>query len=150
MGAYTDADAVSQEFRSLVINETSAVSTADVAEFISQSGSYIDSKIGKKYVLPITKLAHPNAFNILKTIQTYMVVCRIKRVLEVKNVIKEADQLVKTVDYCKEAKDLLAEVVSGDLILSDAPAASTSGQEIDSFTYQEDTQYKFKVDGEQW
>ena len=148
--SYTDVDLVKSEFRSLEVTANSAVSESDVETFIAQSENYINAKIGHRYQLPITKVSNPVGHSILSLIATYMVVCRIKRVLEVKNVVREADQIVKNVDYCKEAKDMLDEVVNGKLTLPDSPVAADSTGGVDSFNVQNDTPYDFKTSGKQW
>jgi hypothetical protein len=152
---YTSLSLIKNEFRQLDVraaadSNPTAVTEEDVAEFIAQAESYINAKIAKKYTLPIVSASSPNGFNILKTISTYMVVCRIRGVLEIKNVIKEADQIVKTKDYCKEAQQLLDEVVDGSLLLPDAPQLTGGDGRVDSFNIQNCTPYVFKTDEEQW
>lgn len=149
--AYSTKELIQAEIRGFAVNATGTVVTDDsLTEFIEQVDTYIDLKLKKKYQVPISEVDSPRAFSILKTISTYLVVCRVKRILETKVVdTKATAQDVKTPNYCAEGQAMLKEIVDGDLPLDDVPTTDAGGG-VASYASSHCVKNKFKVDKDQW
>lgn len=146
--AYCVASDVTSEFKRVDFSlANSAVTTAEVTEFISQADQFIDSKIGLKYEVPVTGA---NSLKILKQISIYLVAYRIKRILEVKVATPDPNaQDVQNQNLRQIALDMLKDIVDGLLLLSDATLAS-SGNGVGSYAYSNDQVAQFDRDTEQW
>lgn len=138
--AYSVAADIESEFKKLSFT-TGPVSTAEVTEFIVQADAIIDSKIGRRYVTPVT--ADASALSILKFISIGCVVQRVRDILEVKNISRQVDQEVKREDIGARAKKLLDQIANKLLDLPGATLVST-GDGVNSFNADNGTEYFHK------
>lgn len=101
MSYATEAD-IESMFRELDFSDTdAAVNSDDVAKFLDNTTAIINSRVAPLYQTPITELANPESFKILKQIQMFKVACIVDDIL---NNYAEAD---KKPEWCKKAKYLL-------------------------------------------
>jgi len=121
---YCNEADVKAEFKSLVIDANTAVSTTDVASFIIQTNALIDSYVSKRYVLPITG----DGLEVLKLIAISMIAERIRGIMEVKQPSsKDAVQSVRRMYDAKTIMQMLKDIVSGDLTLIGATPLESGG-----------------------
>ena len=142
--AYASTSDVTNEFKSLTLNDAS-VSSAKVTEWLAQADAYINAKLGLRYVVPITGTA---ALIIVKQIETWLVAGRVKDVLEVQSGSTKADQGTRG-DLGKKAEAMLSEIVAGKMKLTDATLA-TSADGVRSFNVDESEEHTFKKGEDQW
>lgn len=103
--SYATKDDIKAMFRHYADNSNAAVDDNDLDLFIDNSTAAINAKIGTMYVLPITSVAHPESFKILKQLQMYKVACIVDDIL---NNYSEAD---KKPQWCKKAHMMLEALV---------------------------------------
>ncbi len=130
--AYCANTDVQAEFKSLTYN-SAGVTSAKVDEWITQADAYINSKVGVKYLVPVTSAASPISFSVLKMISTWLVADRVKDILYTLTGTPSADQNSK----------------QGDLKLSDATLVSSSDG-VSSFSYENGEEHTFQKNVNQW
>lgn len=114
---YSTVALVQSEFRSLDISATTAVTTTDVNGFITETDALIDSYLSR-YILPISSVT---ALAILQMISRQLVACRVRDILEVKNIeVKAAEQGGRGGCNREELMKMLDKIKSGSLILPEA------------------------------
>jgi len=140
---YTD---VASEFKSVTFSSTTAVTDSEVTEFISQIDAWIDGILYSKYETPITGT---ESLKILKMLSIGLTVQRLIPILRVKTGSEGLDQ--ETQSVVTRATDILKEIKSNKIVLSDATARTTN-QGFKSFTNDNsDTiDYTFKSGTDQW
>ena len=103
--SYATVDNVKSLFRNLTTDAQSAVTDAEIQDFLDDADEIINAKIGTLYLLPITEGANPKSFKILKRLESFKVACIVDDIL---NSYGEAD---KKPGWCKKAKELMNELV---------------------------------------
>lgn len=143
--AYCTYADVSGEFKSLSFSLTSLVTSSQVTQFITEASAYMDSKIGQKYVVPITGTT---SLIIMKTISIYIVCDRVRKILEVKTGDAGKDQAGDKGET-EMANAMINDIVKGDLNLIDSTLAS-SVDGVESYTYDNSTSTTFDVGTASW
>lgn len=147
---YSTVALVVAEFRTLDISATTAITTSDVNGFITETDSVIDGYIGSRYTTPIDSGTSPLSFAILQMISRQLVALRIKEILEVKNVSKEAArQDVRGGLSRADLYKMLNDIKGGSIVLSDALLAA-GGSHMSSFNATNSIEPFFKRDTNQW
>jgi len=141
---------IQSEFKKLDLSLTSAVTTAEVTEFILQTSADMDMKLAVRYETPVTGT---QSLLILKKIAIGLVSFRIANILNLKREVPIPDnriiqQLNYTSEY-KEAKKTLDEISKGDLSLPDAVELS-SNTGIASYNAKNDILPVWERDTRQW
>lgn len=80
--AYTTTVEVQGDFKDMVFNTKSLVTSNDVTQFIVEADALINSYVGTVYTVPVT--AAGDGKNLLKFLSRSLVSARIKTILEVK------------------------------------------------------------------
>lgn len=143
--SYSDVADIQAEFRSIKINDDSAVTEESVESFIAQADAEIDSMIGTRYAVPVSG---ESALLVLKQISVWLVARRVKDVLEIKNVRPEVDQDIKT-DTRSMALSMLNKIVNGEMNLIGATLAN-SVQGVKSGVSANNIERTFKRNTDQW
>lgn len=143
--AYSTVANIQSEFKSLVVNSTSSVTTTEVEDFIAQSDAYIDSKLGLIYQTPITGAV---ALLVAKQLSIWITTQRIKNIMQVKTGFTETDQDSNS-DFKKLADDMIADILAKKMTLQDATLLS-SGDGVKSFTVDNDIVSTFDATEKQW
>lgn len=127
--SYSTLTDIQGEFRSIQFTASSAVTDSKVISFIKQADQYIDAKLSKKYVTPITGT---NSLVIINQISTFLVTQRVRNILEVKTAVSDVQQATRSVDLNKMAEQMLKDIIESVIILPDAVLQSGHGG-VDSF-----------------
>jgi len=143
--AYSTQPQVEGEFKDVTFTASTPVTDSDVARFIAEADAEIDSKIGRKYVVPVTGAT---SIILLRMISVILVSERIKKILAVKTGDSKIDQDAETSKE-KTARKMLDQIVKGEMLLSDATAVSSGGG-VRSYTYENDIEPEFDVTQDQW
>lgn len=143
--AYSTNSDVRLEFKAMTLNSsTSSILDTTVDGFIAQADALINSKIGLKYVVPVTGA---ESLKILKTISIYLVADRMAKILQVKTITEENQTAEKSLRDI--AMEMIKDIIDGILLLSDATLKS-SGHGFNSFAVDNDLDYTFKKATDQW
>lgn len=148
MGAYAAAADVEAEFKSISFSGSGAqVTTTEVNEWIDQAEAEINGRIAARYSVPVSG---SESLKILKQITIWLCADRVKDVMEMKKVsTEELKQDVRVPGLYEKAKKMLKDIVSGELLLSDADLANAH-QGISSFATSLDEPHQFKKGEDQW
>ncbi len=135
--AYASNTDVAAEFKALAaaggFTTSTNVTAAQVDEWCTRASNYIDAKIAGKYSTPVLVADSPNSFSLLKDICVLLVVPRVAAVLNLKTGDDKTSPKGNQSDWKKRAEDMLVEIQSGKMKLSDATLA-TSADGVESFT----------------
>jgi phage gp36-like protein len=142
--AYCTTDDVKAEFRSLEVSATTVITSTKMAEFIAQAAQEIDSRIGVKYVVPVTAA---NALTVLKQIAVWLVADRCKHILEVKLQAPDTGQSVQK-NLRKDALTMLTDIIDGRILLPGAAMLNSGG--VKSINVSENQEHQFKRNEDQW
>lgn len=143
--AYSVYGDVQSEFKDLDLSSTTKIKDTEVTQFIVESDAYIDGRLSKKYVTPITGT---EALKIVKTISIKLTACRVWGILEVAT--KEKKDRGKAL--CKEALDMIDQILSDnakELELTDA-VLNTTDHGIVASNYENDIDPIFEKETDQW
>jgi hypothetical protein len=143
--AYCTQAHVEGEFKDNTFTVSTSVTIADVARFIEETDAEIDSKIGRKYVVPVTGAT---SILLLRMISVTLVSERIKKIIAIKAGDSKVDQDAETTKE-KTVRKMLESIVKGEMILSDATLVSSGGG-VRSYTYENDIESVFDVTQDQW
>lgn len=123
--AYSVVADVQAEFKNLTFSSSTYPTDTSVTAFIAQADAFIDSKLGMKYVVPITAA---QALLIVKTISVWLVAARVKEIIRVKLGATAVEQETREGDLRQMALDMLKEYIGPEFtsILPGADLASAS------------------------
>jgi len=99
--SYATIENVKSLFRDFAPNSQAAVIDSEIQEFLDDAHAIINAKIGTLYSMPITELANPESFKILRRLETFKVACIVDDIL---NSYGEAD---KKPMWCQKAHELM-------------------------------------------
>ena len=146
--AYVTEALIEAEFKDIDFNASSAVTTSDITEFITQEEALLNAQVGTVYSVPIASASSPISFNICRLASTLMVKARILDILYVKS-NTEADQ-ENTGDAIRlVAQGMIDKILSKTLLLYDATLAVGSGG-VSSYASENSYAGKFTMDDDQW
>jgi len=144
--AYCTSSDVQAEFKALEWNST-AITSAKVTEFIVQADAFINAKLGKRYVTPITGT---ESLSIVKMISIYLVADRVKKILYTLTGNQTTDQISERRKSMTEmALAMIDDILAGDMDLPDATLRDSSGG-VSSYTYENDFEHTLSRDEVQW
>jgi hypothetical protein len=120
---YCSVQDLMTEFKGLIIsNSSTALTSAQADEWITQETNYINAIISVRYITPIDSTLYPEAFSILKRICTHRVCERVKNKLEVKSNATQLSTEQKFIqNYAITPNKDLEMIVKGNLILKGVP-----------------------------
>lgn len=144
--AYCTYTEVSSEFKDITFSASTAVTDTEVSDFIDQSSSLIEGIIASKYQVPVVGNM---SLLVLKMICIWIVKARILSILSVKTPQDKTKQDPDGPTLLQQAMDMLKAIKKGDLVLTDATAASTNDG-MGSFLMNEDITYDFQVGESNW
>jgi phage gp36-like protein len=144
--AYATEAEIESEFKNLTIDTGTAITTATVATYLAQADAEINSRLGVKYETPITGT---ESLVLIKMIEIWLVKDRVQKAMKVKTGIEKSSQDLGDADYRKQALDLLADLASGKVALSDATLKDSSGG-VKSYASSNSVENIFKVGVTQW
>lgn len=144
--AYCTNAEVAAEFKNLTFSGSSTPTSTTVDNWIAQADAEIDSRVGLKYVVPLTG---SNALIIAKQLSTAIVAERVRRTLKIKTSEEATRQDGRAGDTAKEARDMMTQIVEGKLKLSDATLAS-SQDGVASFNVSNGEEHTFEKSVDQW
>jgi len=149
--SYCEKSDIEAEFKATIFCSTSAITPAQLIEWIEQESNYIDARIGVRYTTPIISYNSPKSFSLLKRICLFRVSERVKNKLEVKSNVSQKDSEEKYIEnYVRTPNDDLAAIAKGTLLLSDATLINTQGAGVSSFTSDLCNPHLFDVRKQQW
>jgi hypothetical protein len=124
--AYCSTSDIQKDFKSLVIDDNSAIKSGAMNDLIEQESNYIDARIGVKYVTPVVEETYPEAFSLLKRICIFRVSDRVRNIIEVKKdqTQKGSDEKYKE-NKVRTPNDDLDMIAKGTLILKNVPQLSS-------------------------
>jgi hypothetical protein len=149
MGVYTTVAAIQSEFKSVTFGASTAVTSTDVDEFITQEETALEAEVGTIYAIPITGAA---GISIMKLMATLMVKARIVDLLQVKTGDAKADQVNSGEplrDRVHGDNGLLTKIVSKKLTLTGATLVESSGG-VKSYAVDNDLTPEFQSGVDQW
>lgn len=145
--AYCTNTEVQNECKGLDYNSSSAITTTKVDAFIGQADAYIDSRLGLRYVTPITGAG---ALLVVKMISTYLVADRVQSILKTLTGNAQRDQNNIPEDTLgKKAERMIKAILAGEMTLSDATLVSSS-EGVHSTTYDDEIEHTFEQGVDQW
>lgn len=149
--AYTDITAIQGEFKSVTFSATTAVTTDDIARFISEEEAFLDAHVGTIYTTPVTGT---EALKIMKLMSTLLVKARILDILEVKTGKTDEDQGGGAAEKLRdrilnEDTGILSLIKKKLFLLSDATLVSSSGG-VSSYTQSNSLTSQFQKGVDQW
>lgn len=149
--AYCTVDDIKADFKSIEIEDSgTTIITADADEMIAQESSYINGRIGVKYVTPIDLDADTDAMRILKRICLFRCGERVKNILEVKTGATQMDSDQKQPrNIARTPNDDLDLIVKGLLLLEGATLRG-SAQGVSSFNSDNCIGHTIDVTRQQW
>lgn len=149
MGYCVKAD-IETDFKALEIGDGKAVTPSTLNQWIDQESTYIDARVGLKYVVPIDETTYPEAFLILKRIAIFRVSERVRNVIEIKTGVtqKDSDEKYKK-NEIRTPNDDLDMIVKGLLLLKDVPQLSKNAG-VNSFNVDVCAEHTFDVRKQQW
>jgi hypothetical protein len=121
--AYSTITQIQMEFKSITISATSPITINMVNEFIKQTDQFIESRIGLRYIVPITG---SSSLTLIGMISLTLVAERIKRIIEVKGEDPSKNQTPGRTKREQWALDLLEKIAKNEFILPDAPLLKQS------------------------
>lgn len=146
---YCTTSEVISEFKNLVVDTTTAISTADITSFIAQAEALINSYVSNRYILPIDSGAE--GFQILKMIEIAIVADRIRKIMEVKQLSsKDAVQSVRGLLDSKAILKMLEDIRDGDIAIIGGSPLINSGSTLYSETDAIGAKPFFKRNVRQW
>jgi hypothetical protein len=145
MMPYCTSDDIAGEFKDLSFTTSTTVKKATVDQFIAEADAYINSKLSRKYVTPITGT---EALLVIKMISRAIVLRRVRPILKTETgdpkTSMEASGTPKT-----DPEKMLNDIIDGTVRLTDAVAAGGS-QGIRSYTSENGITPTFTRDTESW
>jgi len=113
MATYTTVANIKSYYMGLDV-DADYITTADITLFISESSVKIDLTLKKKYVLPFSDA---DDLTYLKLVCDKMVVCKIDKIMRA-NKTEEEEKFSRDRGYCKEAKEMLDDLINGKIELT--------------------------------
>lgn len=151
---YCTVAEVKSEFKNIDTTAPgSFITDAEITDFIAQEAGLINTYIGGLYILPISPILSPNAFNFLKKICIDCVACRIEKILNLKKPVnfkpqKEIKQEMNECDMCAQGLQMLEDVKNGKILLPDA--TNKGNLYASSYTASNQIEPIFYRDRDQW
>lgn len=118
MTAYCTVSDIEDRFKALTISTTSAVNTTKAQALIDQYSAFIDARISKVYSVPVSGI---EALKVLKLVCVSFVVAELEPI--VSQAVGEKKGREDTM--FKSAREMLSDIESGRLELTDATLRST-------------------------
>lgn len=140
---------IQAEFKDITFASTTAVTDANVTEYIAQEEAALEAEVATIYVTPITGT---KAISIMKKMTTLMVKARILDILPVKTGNRNPDQedpADKLREQVMGENGMLAKIKSKLLILVDATLLESTGG-VKSYAVNNDLDHTFHRDTKEW
>ena len=145
--SYCEVEQVQEEFKSLDVDDsTTAISTARIERFIEEADAEINSRIGLKFVVPVTG---PLSLIILRTISIQLVAGRLRDIMKTKGPEAATSQATRDKDLVADARAKIEQIIKGVLLLPDATLVSQADG-LQSFDVDNMEQFIFDKDSRQW
>lgn len=143
--AYCTEAQVQAEFKQLDITSTTAIKTAQIAEFIAEADAEIDAIIGTRYTVPV---ASGNALLLCRMMSRALVRERVAGVLAIKSgndKTKQDASLMKREDVIK----LATKISKGEIAFEGADLINSDGG-VKSYVSSNTVERTFKRGDKQW
>jgi hypothetical protein len=121
--AYTTEALIESEFKSVDFGASTAITSSDITEFISQEESLLNARLSGRYVMPTTGT---EAVKIMRRLSTMMIKARVLDILEVKTGDTTPDQGMPGDGLRKQVDDIVKMILEGDMDLVDATLSEAS------------------------
>lgn len=121
--AYATHSDVSAEFKGITFSASTAITSTEVTEMISQEEATLDARLSKRYVTPITGT---EALKIMKRLSIQMTKSRIVDILQVKTGDAKVDQGSSGFPIREQVEALLKMIIAGEMDLTDATLREAS------------------------
>lgn len=144
--AYTTKTAIQSEFKDITFDTSTAVTSTDVNEFISQEEALLEAEIAAIYLTPITA---SGSLPIMKNLSTMRVKARILDILYVKTGNPDVDQGSGAEGIRENVQKILDKIKDKILILPGATLAESSGG-VKSYVSANSVTHLFERDTDQW
>jgi phage gp36-like protein len=142
---YAESSHITAEFADVTFSASTKVSTDDITRFLAEADAEINTRLCNRYAVPITGT---ESLVLMRMIEIWLVKHRIMGILKVKTPIAKADQGGET-DLRTQAIEMLKQLSDGELLLSDAPRA-TSEEGVKSYSADEEVDHVFQRGEDQW
>ena len=145
--AYCTIDDIKADFRDIEFSAKAALTEAEIEVFIDEESAYIDSRIGNRYITPITG---PNSLLVTKKVCTFLVSARVRAVLEIKVIARVKSEFRDTSSVvARRPEKMLTDISLGHILLIDAPLISAETG-ISSFNVDNNVVPFFDTTKQQW
>lgn len=121
--AYSVESDIEAKFKAVDFSSSTACTSAQVSGFISDADAYIDSKLARKFAVPITAT---ESLKIIKQISVLLACHEVRRKLEVKTGETGKNQDGARSER-KQALDMLEEILQGNILLINTSLAVSGG-----------------------
>jgi hypothetical protein len=118
---YCSEQDIKDDFKDLVVSESSIITTAKLAEWIAQECNVIDSYVSLRYQTPVIEADSPLAFSVLKRIAIFRTSMRVRNVIEVRSDATQVNSEEKfTNNKVRDFESDLKNISKGTMPLVDA------------------------------
>ena len=139
---YASVNDIKDDWKKINFDDVNAIITVQKVEnMIIQETDYINSWISNKYIVPVSEIDSPIAFNVLKRICIFRVSERIRNIIEVKTGEKQNK------NYSRTPNSDLRDIQKGTMQLIDA-IRNKSG--TSSFNVDSGKCFEFDTSKQQW
>ena len=122
--AYCTVDEISSEFKNIDFTASNAaISSAEVASFITQEERAIESRIAGVYEIPVTG---SHSTSVVKLMNILMVKSRVQDILYIKTGQEKTDQGNTAVELRERVDAMIKDITERRLILTDATLANSA------------------------
>lgn len=144
--AYCTEAQVQAEFKQLDISSSTAIKSAQVAEFIAEADAEINAIIGTRYTVPVTS---GDALVLCRLMSRAIVSDRVAGVLQIKSGQAKADQDARKPMTRADALKLAERIAKGEIAFAGAiPISGDDG--VKAFVSGTDVERTFKRGETQW
>ena len=146
MAVYTSVAAIQSEFKSMTFGASTAITSDDVGEFITQEETALEAEVASVYAIPVTGTA---GIAIMKLMATLMVKARILDITQVKTGDARVDQANSGAPLRERVREMLDRIKEKKLTFASATLAESSGG-VKSYAVDEDLTPEFQSGTDQW
>ena len=137
---------VTSEFKNTSFLSGTSVTSAEVAEFITQEQNEIDAIVGMAYSVPVASATSPNTYSLLKKYNITLVKNRVEHILKM-DAGTDADN---TVDDRQEKVIERLEKLVDKKQLHDAERIASDSYGVKDYNYTNSISATFTTSSQQW
>ena len=143
---YVTVADIASEFKNQTFASDTSVTSAEVAEFITQEQNEVDAIVAMAYSAPVVSATSPNAYSLLRKYTITLVKNRVAHILELDagtdvdtNLAEEQDKVLERLEKIVEGRRL-----------HDATRISANNEGIIDYNSQNSVSATFQTGTQQW